>query len=109
LQSSMSDKPNVSENVASLAPLLLVGVVLVYVLPSTSPLWLTLSSARVALVFWCLLSSCLGTPILRSAQTIWDYAVLSAQSTNRLTPARRSRYRTGQDELFEMETRSRFA
>ncbi|TFK68257.1 hypothetical protein BDN72DRAFT_898290 [Pluteus cervinus] len=66
--------PPTDKSLASLAPILLIFFVLI-----------------LALLVWCILSSCIGTPILRALQNLWSYCALSARSANGLPPGRRLR------------------
>ncbi|KAF8167537.1 hypothetical protein B0H34DRAFT_20484 [Crassisporium funariophilum] len=70
------------------------------------PLFAFFAFLVAALLFWCLISSCLGTPILRSLSNLWDYTVLGAQSQNTGRIARR-RPAYGEGEIWEMEYRGR--
>jgi hypothetical protein len=50
---------------------------------------------------WCLLSSCLGTPILQALKSLWEYLVLSAKSGGDRTL--QSRRRAAQGRFSEVE------
>ena len=59
-----------------------------------------------ALVFWCLISSCLGSSIRQSLSQLWNYSVLGAMSQNNPRHSR-SRHAYGEEEVWEMEYRGR--
>jgi len=61
-------------------------------------------STRAALLFWCLISSCLGVSIRHSMSNWWEYTDLGMRQSSRLGPRRRFR---AEDELWEMEYRGR--
>ncbi|KAJ7657989.1 hypothetical protein B0H17DRAFT_353687 [Mycena rosella] len=44
------------------------------------PVLLVFAALIACALFWCLLSSCLGTPILQSVSNLWEYMLLSARS-----------------------------
>jgi len=58
-----------------------------------------------ALLFWCFISSCLGTPIRRSLSNLWEYTLLGAMSQDMGRTARRRPY--GEEEIWEMQHRGR--
>ncbi|KAG5733796.1 hypothetical protein E4T56_gene8182 [Termitomyces sp. T112] len=68
-----------------------------------APVFLILAVLVFAVLFWCLLSSCLGTPLRRFLSDLWGYALLSAEQNG----ARRSRRGFGEQEQWEMEYRHR--
>jgi hypothetical protein len=58
-----------------------------------------------ALVFWCFISSCLGTPCRRFFTNLGEYTALGAMSQNTgRTPIRRP---YGEEEIWEMQHRGR--
>ena len=92
----------------ALAPIFLIFAVIMYGPPTFfAPCQLTdfflFFSPSAAAVLWFILSSCMGTPILRALSEIWDYLVLSSRSG----AAMRRRRGFGEQEVWEMEARSR--
>ncbi|RPD64684.1 hypothetical protein L227DRAFT_571143 [Lentinus tigrinus ALCF2SS1-6] len=78
---------------------------------SLLPLAVFLAILLLALLAWCILSSCMGRPILASMSDLWEMLVLSARSSGgaehlrrRMGPASRS---WEDEELLEMEYRGR--
>lgn len=61
-----------------------------------------------AALFWCLLSSCLGTSVLELLSTLWEYLKLGSQY-DRGSLSRRRRTFRDDSELWEMEGRGRTA
>ena len=59
-----------------------------------------------ALLFWCLISSCLGSSIRQSLSQLWHYSVLGAMSQDNARHSR-SRHAYGEEEIWEMEYRGR--
>ncbi|KAG1793948.1 uncharacterized protein HD556DRAFT_457086 [Suillus plorans] len=49
---------------------------------------------------WCFLSSCMGTPLLRSLSDLWNLMVLSGSVTD--TASSRRRRALGEDNIWEM-------
>ncbi|KAJ7109855.1 hypothetical protein C8R44DRAFT_800742 [Mycena epipterygia] len=71
------------------------------------PILLVFSGLIACALFWCLLSSCLGTPILQSLKNLWEYAVLSARNggDHTLQARRRAAGRFSVGEEWEMDYR----
>lgn len=59
-----------------------------------------------AALFWCLLSSCMGTSILEGFSNLWEYARLGSQYET-MSAARRGRMFRDDSELWELEYRGR--
>ncbi|OJA12383.1 hypothetical protein AZE42_07539 [Rhizopogon vesiculosus] len=49
---------------------------------------------------WCLLSSCMGAPLLSSLSELWNAMILSASSND--TAGSRRRRALGEDNMWEM-------
>ena len=87
-------------------PSLLYGVVAARV--ACSPCALHFDSF--ALLAWCILSSCMGRPILSAMSELWEMLTLGARSSGGAAHARRRMNPTASwedDELFELEYRGR--
>ncbi|THV06462.1 hypothetical protein K435DRAFT_960443 [Dendrothele bispora CBS 962.96] len=67
------------------------------------PLFLVLFCLCFAALLWCLLSSCVGRPILRSLSSLWEYIILSARTGG----PRRGGY--AEEEIWEMHSSLIFA
>ncbi|RDB29617.1 hypothetical protein Hypma_016068 [Hypsizygus marmoreus] len=74
-------------------------------LVALAPVFLVFAALLFAAILWCMLSSCIGAPILRSISNLWEYAVLSSRSSGGLAPRRRREF--GEQEIWEMESRGR--
>ncbi|KJA28568.1 hypothetical protein HYPSUDRAFT_34000 [Hypholoma sublateritium FD-334 SS-4] len=72
---------------------------------SLAPLIICFALLFTALIFWCFLSSCLGTPLRRSLSNLWEYTVLGAQSQGDTRRTRGAPY--GEEEIWEMQSRRR--
>ncbi|KII93307.1 hypothetical protein PLICRDRAFT_49365 [Plicaturopsis crispa FD-325 SS-3] len=79
-----------SKDNASLMPVLLIFAFLIF-----------------ASLGWCIVSSCMGRPILRFFSGMWDSAVRSARSEQNASFPRRRRELGLDAELWEMEHRGR--
>ncbi|KIK02023.1 hypothetical protein K443DRAFT_77165, partial [Laccaria amethystina LaAM-08-1] len=51
-------------------------------LAALTPIFFLLAFLMAALIFWCLISSCLGTSVL-PMKNLWNYAVLSSRNHHR--------------------------
>ncbi|KAF8079152.1 hypothetical protein FPV67DRAFT_99687 [Lyophyllum atratum] len=74
-------------------------------LRALAPVFLILAGLVIAALLWCMLSSCLGTPCRRALSSLWEYAVLSSQTSGGRAPRHRRGF--GEQEVWEMETRGR--
>ncbi|KIK00221.1 hypothetical protein K443DRAFT_679310 [Laccaria amethystina LaAM-08-1] len=75
-------------------------------LAALTPIFFLFAFLMAALIFWCLISSCLGTSVLQSMKNLWDYAVLSSRNHHR-NPMSYRRRAFGDEEIWEMEHRGR--
>lgn len=69
------------------------------------PVFLILAVLVFGALLWCMLSSCLGTPIRHALSNLWEYAVLSSQIGGGRAPRHRRGF--GEQEVWEMETQGR--
>ncbi|TFK42001.1 hypothetical protein BDQ12DRAFT_732754 [Crucibulum laeve] len=76
-------------------------------LAALAPVLLIFAFVIAAGIFWCLISSCLGTPILRSLSDLWEHLLLSANAGQNIPGARRRRGFGDEGEGWEMEYRGR--
>lgn len=89
----------------ALAPIFLIFAALMCVgNKMTHGTHLILASLSFFAVLWCMLSSCMGTPIRRSISNLWEYLVLGSQSSG-LAPRQRRGF--AEQEIWEMEHRGR--
>jgi len=65
------------------------------------PVFIVLALLMASCLCWCLLSSCLGTPILEALKNLWEYLVLSARLGGDSTL--QSRRRAAQGRFSEVE------
>ncbi|KAH9932068.1 uncharacterized protein BXZ73DRAFT_101444 [Epithele typhae] len=75
------------------------------------PLFALLAVLIFALLAWCLLSSCLGRPIVASLADLWDFILLSARAAPGGAYVRRRQDRSEWEDddlqLLELEYRGR--
>ncbi|KAF9486407.1 hypothetical protein BDN70DRAFT_926653 [Pholiota conissans] len=76
-------------------------------LKSLMPIIVFISILLAAALFWCFLSSCLGTPVRRSISNLWEYTLLGAQAQSRDPYRRRGGAPYREDEIWEMQNRRR--
>ncbi|KAJ7651569.1 hypothetical protein DFH06DRAFT_1331520 [Mycena polygramma] len=70
-------------------------------LATVIPLFIGLAVLMACSMGYCLLSSCLGTPILEALKSLWEFLVLSAQSGGDRTL--QSRRRAAQGRFSEVQ------
>lgn len=68
------------------------------------PVFLFLAVLLFFALLWCMISSCMGTPIRRAFSNLWEYVLLSSRSGGL---ASRPRGGFGEQEIWEMELRRR--
>ncbi|KAH8835077.1 hypothetical protein DL96DRAFT_1572749 [Flagelloscypha sp. PMI_526] len=77
-------------------------------LSALMPLMLVVGVIIIAAILWCMLTSCLGTPLRRSFSNLWEHLIMSAEAGRQNGRRTTTRTFAGEDELFEMESRGRY-